>query len=595
MNILQIATFLLLQLLASASSLSPNLPFGDINVLVLTDVHSWVGGHGEKEPHLNADYGDVLSFYERLKEYTVQSGKDLWFVVNGDWIDGTGLAANGDPSRLIPLLEKMPWDALNIGNHELYKREVIEYVTQPGGFVEWWGDKYLSSNIVLTNSQEPIGNPYRLLRGKKSTLLTFGFLFNMKDNDQIVTVKEVESVVREEWFTQALRGEEYDAILVMAHMDVQDPLVDVILAAIRLTAGSDVPVQFITGHTHHRGFYNPDNTSASFEAGRYLDTVGFCSFPNRATAEASGGNVTSLFKYEYLDANIDLLKETLGGTELETENGVALSTFISKVQKEMGLEEVISCTEDAYYTNRSLDEEGSLWGFFRDRVVPSQFQGDKVVFLGKGGWRYDLLPGEIRIDDLFAVSPFNETLYEWKSIPSEVIVMLNTSMNENSQSPFLSMLPEYILAPTKPFIPAGRVYDLITDAFEVSRIQNTFKEFYPNATTPVALTDITTTSCWIDFFRENYLCRETPKKRPVFPTFGFGSNTTVTRITERDPQTDQLRLVFAAIAACTVFVLGVISVRQRGTAYDETVRARDQLIFEALQEYEGDEGEGEFV
>jgi 2',3'-cyclic-nucleotide 2'-phosphodiesterase (5'-nucleotidase family) len=581
MNILLIAAFLV-QLLANASSLSPNLPFGDINVLVLTDVHSWVGGHGEKEPHLNADYGDVLSFYERLKEYTEQSGKDLWFVVNGDWIDGTGLAHNGDPSKLIPLLEKMPWDALNIGNHELYKKEVIEYVSQPGGFVEWWGDKYLSSNIVHTNSQEPIGNQYRLLRGKSSTVLTFGFLFNMKDNDQIVTVKEVESVVKEEWFTQALKGEEYDAILVMAHMDVQDPLVDVILAAIRRKAGSNVPVQFITGHTHHRGYFNPDITSASFEAGRYLDTVGFCSFPNRATAEASGGNVTSLFKYEYLDANVDLLKETLGGTELETENGVALSTFISKVQKEMGLEEVISCVENAYYTDRSLDEEDSLWGLFRDRVVPSQFEGDKVVFLGKGVWRYDLLPGEIRIDDLFAVSPFNDLLYEWKSIPSEVIVMLNTSMNANSQ---------YVLSPTKPFVPVGRVYDLITDSFEVSRIQSVLQDIYPNATSPVALTDITTTSCWIDFFRENYLCSKTPKKRPFFPTKGSGSNATVTRITERNPQTDQLRLAFAAIAACTVFVLGVISVRQRGTLYDENVRERDQLTFEALREYEGDEGE----
>ena len=74
--------------------------------------------------------------------------------------------------------------------------EIIEYMTQHGGFVEWWGDKFLSSNIVYTNSQEP------MLHGKNSTVLTFGFLFNMKDNDQIVTVKEMESFIKEEWFTQ---------------------------------------------------------------------------------------------------------------------------------------------------------------------------------------------------------------------------------------------------------------------------------------------------------------------------------------------------------------------------------------------------------
>jgi hypothetical protein len=97
----------------------PNLPFGDVNVVVLTDVHSWIGGHGRKEPHLDADYGDVVSFYERLKAYCEETDKDLWFVMNGDWIDGTGLSLDGDPSHLIPLLEKMPWDVVNVRIHTL--------------------------------------------------------------------------------------------------------------------------------------------------------------------------------------------------------------------------------------------------------------------------------------------------------------------------------------------------------------------------------------------------------------------------------------------------------------------------------------------
>jgi 2',3'-cyclic-nucleotide 2'-phosphodiesterase (5'-nucleotidase family) len=69
-----------------------DLPWGDINVMVLTDVHSWIGGHLH-ESDRNADYGDVLSFYERLKKYAKKQGRDLWFVMNGDWIHGTGLAS----------------------------------------------------------------------------------------------------------------------------------------------------------------------------------------------------------------------------------------------------------------------------------------------------------------------------------------------------------------------------------------------------------------------------------------------------------------------------------------------------------------------
>jgi 2',3'-cyclic-nucleotide 2'-phosphodiesterase (5'-nucleotidase family) len=69
-----------------------DLPWGDINVMVLTDVHSWIGGHMH-ESDRNADYGDVLSFYERLKKHAKKQGRDLWFVMNGDWIHGTGLAS----------------------------------------------------------------------------------------------------------------------------------------------------------------------------------------------------------------------------------------------------------------------------------------------------------------------------------------------------------------------------------------------------------------------------------------------------------------------------------------------------------------------
>lgn len=97
---------------------APDLPWGDINLLVLTDDHSWVGGHERKEPFLNAGYGEILSFYQNLKGYCDLAEKDLFFVMNGDWIDGTGLSLNGDTSQLVPLIEKMPFDIVNTGNHE---------------------------------------------------------------------------------------------------------------------------------------------------------------------------------------------------------------------------------------------------------------------------------------------------------------------------------------------------------------------------------------------------------------------------------------------------------------------------------------------
>ena len=49
---------------------SPIAQFGlvlqDVNILIVTDVHSWVAGRSEHDPYLDADYGDVLSFLAHL-------------------------------------------------------------------------------------------------------------------------------------------------------------------------------------------------------------------------------------------------------------------------------------------------------------------------------------------------------------------------------------------------------------------------------------------------------------------------------------------------------------------------------------------------
>ena len=44
------------------------LPWNDVNILIVTDVHSWIAGHPhpDHEPLLDGNYGHVLSLHERL-------------------------------------------------------------------------------------------------------------------------------------------------------------------------------------------------------------------------------------------------------------------------------------------------------------------------------------------------------------------------------------------------------------------------------------------------------------------------------------------------------------------------------------------------
>jgi len=199
-----------------------NLPLGPINLVVLTDVHSWIGGHERHEPSLNADYGHVLSFYEKLKDeisYRQQDDdekRDVFMVMNGDFMDGTGLSTV-PPEHLTPLLLKMPFAIVNLGNHELYHDETVDWIRHQ--FIPHWRGHYLTSNTLWKETGEPLGNRFAYLEGDHSTLLVFGFLYNFEGNCPSTIVERVQDVVQQKWFVDALqRQEAYDAILVMAHV-----------------------------------------------------------------------------------------------------------------------------------------------------------------------------------------------------------------------------------------------------------------------------------------------------------------------------------------------------------------------------------------
>ena len=491
----------------------PNLPWGDINVLIVTDVHSWVNSHAAKEKGLDVDYGALLSFHHRLQTYAeINGNKPFFFAMNGDFMDGTGLTRH-PPRDLISVLKKMPFDVMNIGNHELYFESTVDAIEEPHtGLVDHFQDAYLTTNVVLANRNSEqggnsnVGFRYKMLETETSTtvpdpddptltttvyrkirVLTFGFLYNMEDHCQNVDVQRVEDVVTSDWFVGLLQTHKHhlNAVLVLAHMDVVDPLVRVILAALREHLGDDMPVQFITGHTHYRGYHIIDDMATSAEAGRYLDTVGFVSFPAKVidqndtnadnavvvslpdnstvtvnatdvlvnstdtsnttiTNNNTNGtlpitpspplnpddddtndvdkpnkpNTTALFQHVFLDANIHTLAHDVlqfhFDFELWTHEGRALQRMIHRTRQKLGLNTVLGCTNTSLYLKSPLQEPDSLWGFFRTKVVASFFfENDptKVLFINKDGFRYDLLAGDITLDDVVGVAPFYDTIF----------------------------------------------------------------------------------------------------------------------------------------------------------------------------------------
>jgi len=521
-------------------SSTTELPINDINFVIVTDVHSWVAGHGFHEPSLNADYGDVLSFYEHLAVECNSQNKDLFFVMNGDFVDGTGLSQD-PPSDLVKILEKMPWDAINVGNHELYMKSTVDFISKSGGFIDFWDGRYVTSNVVLAEgdsivehndpTQEGLflGKPYIFLKGKNTgkTILTFGFLYDMKNNDPSVTVEAVEDVMHSIWFTEVITGMrgDFDAILVLAHMDVHDPLIDTILSNIRVQASFNVPVLFVTGHTHHRGFESLDDKAISVESGRYLDTVGFVSF----TAETNNPE----FEYKFLDANYKTLSNAVGFTEendpsFVTPNGQDLSALIIKTQNDLGLLETIGCSPQTYDLKSPREFSNSIWSLFLDRIVPNYlFENDesKVLILNDQDFRYSLFEGEIRVTDLISVSPFSHDKFMriGEHVQGRYIKLMIDALNDHSTvgidtgvvayASYGWPLPNY-MASTKDLDPDA-FYEVFSGDFHKDALRNELEKVAQNSTgtvnaphlLPEVYSNKSSRDLWEAFIKENFVCR----------------------------------------------------------------------------------------
>jgi 2',3'-cyclic-nucleotide 2'-phosphodiesterase (5'-nucleotidase family) len=556
-----VATLLLFKSLSTAEV---NLPFGDINVVVVTDVHSWIYSHNHTQDHdpvLDATYGHVISFVEHLK--ALERDRDIWFVMNGDFIDGTGLSYN--EFALTPILEQMPWDALTVGNHELYKDSTIELMTQPGGFIQWFGKKVITTNVITASTGLPLGHRYHFLKGKTSTTLVLGFLYEMEYGSTLKTVERVEDVIHYDWF-QELLGKPFDAVLVLAHMDLKDPLVYTILDSIRQIKGTSMPVQFITGHTHYRGFAELDELSTSFEAGRYLDTIGFVSFPKL-------GNINGTFQHQFLDANTGKLAETLDIAleDLLTPKGELLIGFIDRTRSNLGLDVVIGCSPAHFILNSSLDDQYSLWGLYRDEVVPSQLfneeKGKVLIQNRETSLRYDLYKGNITIDDIYVVNPFNESLYlVAESLPGAVIHQLNYSLNSgNSTITSLPLLPDFIIIGT---VDDGEKYQLYTIGFDLAAIQAELQIQLGDTVITPFKTEISATQLWHDFVIQNW-----PNCSVIFD---LGDNEDT-----KESSTPNSRIIIGIIGVSIVlalsgFLYAIIIIRkERGHMHFES----DDLLF----------------
>jgi 2',3'-cyclic-nucleotide 2'-phosphodiesterase (5'-nucleotidase family) len=329
-------------------------------------------------------------------------------------------------------------------------------------------------------------------------------------------------------------------------MHVTDPLVEVIRVAIRQVVGPNMSIQFITGHTHIRAYAELDSHAASFEAGRFLDTIGFCSFPTKAfhpfnteegNEDKDPSTTSGMLRHAFIEPNRDSMSQVLiathdevggGGNSptLDTSSGLILSRRIYETQQQLGLSTLVGCSPLDFELDHAMDEDDSLWGLYMYHVIPTMLFAGRAdtstpIFVqGTGAFRYKLFQGRVVLDDVIAVCPFNDTIYQFSSILTgdDLLKVLNVTTsfpNTFSSGPTNSSMLPYLAVSSNEQIDSNRNYTLFTSHFHVAdmadRIYRVVGKPIPDPE-PVhsihglPMDFLTTTSLWVSFIEQEWDC-----------------------------------------------------------------------------------------
>lgn len=399
-----------------------------------TDTHGWHAGHLQ-EPQYSADWGDYISFAERMKEKADSMGVDVLLVDTGDRIEGNGLYDASDPKGkyLYDIFKEQDIDIICTGNHELYQldaadREYTETVPNFKG-------KYLASNLDYihpkTGKQIPMAQRYRMFTTKNQGIrvLAMGFLFDFTGNANNTVVQPVADTIKEAWFQDAIR-EDVDLFVIIGHVLLHGPEYKAIYRAIR-SQKWDTPIQFFGGHSHIRDFAKYDSKAYGLQSGRYMETIGWMSIEG---IEKKGGKQdvkelrarTSMsFERRYIDNNLYGFQYHTGLNEstFPTEHGTTVTKSIHQARKALDLDYNYGCAPKDLWLNRApYPSENSLLTWL-DEVVPAiiTHPGRKdtptLALTNSGAMRFDIFKGTFTRDTTYIVSPFVSQYRYLKDVP----------------------------------------------------------------------------------------------------------------------------------------------------------------------------------
>ncbi|KAM0749330.1 hypothetical protein T439DRAFT_290562 [Meredithblackwellia eburnea MCA 4105] len=404
------------------------LEWGEVNVISTTDTHGWLLGHQRQEASFSGDWGDLLSFVTRMKEEARRRGVDLLVVDSGDRVDGNGLV-DGEPEghvkgyTALKFFQRMPYDVVTTGNHELYKYPVARSVYE--NLSKHYGENYVVSNVNITLEEGaesvPIGSRFRKFRTEMGRNVTaLGPLFFFKAHAKGTDVQEPKEMIKELWFREAIE-EEPSFFLLVGHMSIQkeeDSEWRVIFKAIR-SVHPFTPILIFGGHHHIRDCLQEDPRSMSLAAGRYMETIGWMS----VSGLESDVEEPLTFSRRYLDQNRNTYSYH-AGPGFDTPEGQALSKEMGDVAATFNLTHQFGVAPQSYYLSRhSFKSPKSILRLMTQEVLPLLIQREdrqnvqRMTVLNSGSIRFDIFEGPFTRNDQWIILPFTNNFEYISRVP----------------------------------------------------------------------------------------------------------------------------------------------------------------------------------
>ncbi|KAG1794137.1 5'-nucleotidase [Suillus plorans] len=354
-------------------------------------------------------------------------------------------------SKLIPymciqksnkFLERLPYDVMTIGNHELYiYADTYDMYTN---FVPHLGGRYLSSNVNITvfNSDGepesvPVGNRFTRFTTRKGRRITsLGVLYDFTGNDVNTTVQTVADMVNEQWFAEAI-AEEPDVFVLIGHMPVSFDNWPTVFDAVRAVHPL-TPILIFGGHSHIRDCQQYDSRSMALESGRYMETIGWMS----ADLEAATGNANNIsFTRRYLDQNRVTYEyhAQMSNQTFDTAYGRSITDGLQELAVSFDLSYLYGTSPQDYTINQNpYPSNGSLLSLFIADAVPYALSINNtrdsipaIYITNSGSQRFNVFQGPFTKNDQLTASPFTDSfLYISNvsfSIANQVLPALNNA------------------------------------------------------------------------------------------------------------------------------------------------------------------------